>query len=79
MLCEFFASHGYVVMGSAFQEPTGESYNIDGRLCSARDMEYLIAHARELPSVDWNHIGVVGHSAGAQAALDVPGAGWLAG
>jgi dienelactone hydrolase len=69
VLCEFLASHGYVVLGSAFQEPTGESYNIDGRLGSARDMEYLIAYADSLPDVDWKHIGIVGHSAGAQAAL----------
>jgi pimeloyl-ACP methyl ester carboxylesterase len=69
VLCEFLASHGYVVLGSAFQEPTGASYNIDGRLGSARDMEYLIAYANGLPDVDWKHIGIVGHSAGAQAAL----------
>ena len=69
VLCEFLASHGYVVLGSAFQEPTGASYNIDGRLGSARDMEYLIAYANGLPDVEWKHIGLVGHSAGAQAAL----------
>jgi pimeloyl-ACP methyl ester carboxylesterase len=69
VLCEFLASHGYVVLGSAFQEPSGRSYNIDGRLGSARDMEYLIAYAYGLPDVDWKHVGIVGHSAGAQAAL----------
>ncbi len=69
VLCEFLASHGYVVLGSAFQEPSGRSFNIDGRLGSARDMEYLIAYAYDLPDVDWKHIGIVGHSAGAQAAL----------
>ncbi len=69
MLCEFLASHGYVVLGSAFQEPSGRSYNIDGRLGSARDMEYLIAYAYGVPDVDWKHIGIVGHRASAQAAL----------
>jgi dienelactone hydrolase len=69
VLCEFLASQGYVVLGSAFQKPTGQSFNVDGRLGSARDMEYLIAYASGLTNVDWNHIGVVGHSAGAQAAL----------
>ena len=69
VLCEFLASHGYVVLGSAFQEPSGRSFNIDGRLGSARDMEYLIGYAYGLSNVDWNHIGLVGHSAGAQAAL----------
>ncbi len=69
VLCEFLASHGYVVLGSAFQEASGETFNIDGRLGSLRDMEYLIAYASGLPDVDWQHIGIVGHSAGAQAAL----------
>jgi hypothetical protein len=32
-------------------------------------MEFLIAYARQLPGVDWNHIGVIGHSAGAHAVL----------
>src|SRR5262249_3233838 len=29
VLCEFLASHGYVVVGSAFQEASGESFNVD--------------------------------------------------
>jgi len=69
ILCEFLASHGYVVLGSAFQKPSGASYNVDGRKGSARDMEFLITYASRLPDVDWNHIGVMGHSGGAQAAL----------
>ena len=64
VLCEFLASHGYVVLGDAFQEASGETFNIDGRMGSARDMEYLIAYANGLPNVDWQHIGIVGHSAG---------------
>jgi hypothetical protein len=35
----------------------------------ARDFEFLITFARNLGNVDWDHIGVVGHSGGAQAAL----------
>jgi predicted dienelactone hydrolase len=69
VLCEFLASHGYVVAGSAFQEQSGRSFNIDVKQGSSRDIEFLIAHARRLPYVDWNHIGLMGHSAGAQAAL----------
>ena len=78
VLCEFLASHGYVVLGSAFQEPSGTSYNIDGRLGSARDMEYLIAYAFGLPDVDWKHIGIVGH-APAPGSAHVPGTGCLTG
>lgn len=69
VLCEFLASHGYIVLGSAFQEPTGESFNVDGKTTSVRDMEFLISYARKLPNVDWQHIGVVGHSGGAHAVL----------
>jgi len=67
VLCEFLASHGYVVFGSAFQEPSGASFNVDNG--NIRDFEYLIGYAHQLSNVDWNHIGVIGHSAGAHAVL----------
>jgi hypothetical protein len=69
VLCEFLASHGFVVLGSAFQEPSGKSFNVDGQVTSGRDMDFLIDYARQQPNVDWQHIGVVGHSGGAHAAL----------
>ncbi|HMP04193.1 MAG TPA: hypothetical protein PKD86_09635 [Gemmatales bacterium] len=69
VLCEFLASHGFVVVGSAFQQQSGRSFNTDNREGSARDLDFLIAQAAELPFVDWQHIGLIGHSAGAQAAL----------
>jgi hypothetical protein len=69
VLCEFLASHGYVVFGSAFQEPSGASFNVDGKQTSARDMQFLIGYAKQLPIVDWHHVGVIGHSAGAHATL----------
>jgi pimeloyl-ACP methyl ester carboxylesterase len=69
VLCEFLASHGFIVLGSAFQKPGGESFGVDGGHTSARDMEFLIATARQIPGVDWNHVGVIGHSGGAHAAL----------
>ena len=31
VLCEYLASHGYVVFGSAFQDEKGGSFNIDGK------------------------------------------------
>jgi pimeloyl-ACP methyl ester carboxylesterase len=68
VLCEFLASHGFVVVGSAFQE-TGRSFNVDPYHTSLRDLEFLIAYARRLSYVDWEHIGLAGHSAGAQGAL----------
>jgi hypothetical protein len=69
VLCEFLASRGFVVLGSAFQDQSGKSFNTDNREGSARDLDFLIGYARQLPNVDWKHIGLVGHSAGAQAAL----------
>jgi pimeloyl-ACP methyl ester carboxylesterase len=69
VLCEFLAGHGFVVIGSAFQQPGGASFGVDGGHTSARDMEFLVAAARQLPGVDWGHVGVIGHSGGAHAAL----------
>ncbi|HEX5272434.1 MAG TPA: tetratricopeptide repeat protein, partial [Gemmataceae bacterium] len=69
VLCEFLASHGYVVLGSAFQEPGGSSFGVDGKHTSAADMQFLAAYARQLPGADWSRVGVVGHSGGAHAAL----------
>ncbi len=69
VLCEFLASHGYVVVGSAFPDATGQSFNVGGSQGSMRDMEFLIAHARRNAYVDWNHIGLVGHSGGAEYSL----------
>ncbi len=69
VLFEFLASHGYVVVSSSFHDATGKSFNIDAREGSLRDIEFLIAFASRLSYADWNHIGVGGHSRGAQAAL----------
>ena len=69
VFCEFLASHGYVVVGSAFQDQRGQTLAVDGGEGSARDLEFLIAHARRQPNVDWQHIGLIGHSLGAQAIL----------
>jgi hypothetical protein len=69
VLCEFLASHGYVVIGSAFQMPDGSSFNTDGKLTSVRDIEFLIGYAKQLPNVDWRHVGVIGHSGGAHATM----------
>lgn len=69
VFCEFLASHGFLVLGSAFQDQSGKSFNTDNREGSLGDFAFLIALTQTLPGADWNHIGIVGHSAGAQAAL----------
>ena len=68
--CEFLASHGFVVIGSAFQRRDGSSLNIDGRDGSVRDLAWLVQQAVSSGgNVNWSRIYFVGHSAGAQAIL----------
>jgi pimeloyl-ACP methyl ester carboxylesterase len=69
VFCEFLASHGFVVLGSAFPKRNGSSLAPDGEEGSARDLAFLVAHARQIPGADWGRVGVVGHSLGAQAVL----------
>ena len=64
VLCEFLASHGYVVIGSAFQQAAGTTFNIDAGEGSAREMAFLIGYASRLPYADWGHVAIAGHSAG---------------
>ena len=40
VFCEFLASRGYVVVGSAFQEVTGHTLAVDRRDGSMRDLEF---------------------------------------
>jgi pimeloyl-ACP methyl ester carboxylesterase len=77
VLCEFLASYGFVAIGSAFQKPDGSPFGVDGAWPSAHDMAFLVAAARQLPGVDPDRVGVIGHSGGAHAALtygSLPGA-----
>lgn len=69
VLCEYLASHGYIVAGSAFLDGTGESFNIDAELDSEADLRHLIRVATELLPADWSRIGMVGHSGGAHTAV----------
>ena len=69
VLCEFLASHGYVVVGSAFLEGDGGSFNIDAERDSEEDLEYLIRLARETLRIDWHRVAMVGHSGGAHTAV----------
>ncbi len=63
------ASHGYVVLGSAYPAADGGGFGIDSKDGSVRDMELLARHAATLPSVDWTRGAFGGHSAGAQVCL----------
>jgi len=68
-LCEYLASHGYVVLGSAYPKADGSSWAIDSREDSVLDMEFLARHAASLRQVGDQPGAFGGHSAGAQATL----------
>lgn len=67
--CVRLASHGYVVLGSAYPEGDGTSLDTDGGATSVADIECLVRHAATLPFVDTAHVALIGHSLGAQACL----------
>ena len=65
-LCEYLASHGYIVISS----PTlgvskrNTSMNLDGVEAQAADIRFLIDYARTLPNADATQIAVIGYSFG---------------
>jgi dienelactone hydrolase len=72
--CEYLASHGYVVLSSAYQSADSTSLNIDGDFeTSLADLSFLLRFAATLPFADAEKAGAIGHSYGAQAVL-----GWRA-
>jgi tetratricopeptide (TPR) repeat protein len=65
-LCEYLASHGYVVvaspdMGATTRNMTGDLTGIDAQ---ARDISFLIGYAQTLPNTDMSKIAVAGFSWG---------------
>src|SRR5262249_31393620 len=70
VLFEYLASHGYVVLSSAYPDPDASSVRITSNLQgSLRDMEFLARYARGLPFADSDRLGAMGHSYGAMAVL----------
>jgi pimeloyl-ACP methyl ester carboxylesterase len=70
-LCEFLASHGYVVATSPL---LGTRYrlvniNIEDVETEVRDMEFVLASARTLPFADPEALGVIGYDLGGMAGL----------
>ena len=72
--CEYLASHGYVVLSSAYQAADSSILNINGDLdTSFDDLSFLLRYAATLPFADISKVAAMGHSYGAQAML-----GWRA-
>lgn len=67
--CEWLASFGYVVVGSAYPKGNGKTLAIDAGDDSAKDISFLIEYAANEAQGNWQKVAIVGHSAGAQAAL----------
>jgi dienelactone hydrolase len=68
--CEFLASHGYVVLSSAYQSADSSMLNIDGDMTtSLEDLAFLLRYAATLPFADVSKVAAMGHSYGAQAML----------
>ena len=73
LLCEYLASHGYIVVSSAYQPTQSARISIDRDLeRSHGDFKYMLNLLQGLPFVDWQRVGVMGHSFGAIAALRWP-------
>ena len=65
-LCEYLASHGYVViagpdMGATTRDMTADLIGIDAQ---ARDISFLIGYAESLPDTDMTEVAVAGYSWG---------------
>ena len=65
-LCEYLASHGYVVVAGPDMgaKQRGMSNDIEGIEAQAQDISFLIGYARTLPDVDASEIAVAGFSWG---------------
>lgn len=68
-LCEYLASHGYIVLASASQGARARPMTIDleGLETQADDIGWLIARAAEMPSADMERLAVAGFSWGGLA------------
>ncbi|MGA7439229.1 MAG: hypothetical protein WBW32_14000 [Luteibacter sp.] len=70
-LCEYLASHGYVViaspsMGAATRDMTDD---VEGINTQARDISFLITYAATLPDTDVSHVAVASWSWGGISSL----------
>jgi dienelactone hydrolase len=70
ILCEYLASHGFVVVTSAFQANDYRDVELDWDLeRSTKDLDFILKKIKDLPFIDFSKIAAIGHSYGAQAVL----------
>jgi dienelactone hydrolase len=65
-LCEYLASHGYLVVASASVGVNTRSMtlDLDGAEAGARDISFLVGYASALPNADGAHVAAMGYSFG---------------
>jgi dienelactone hydrolase len=65
-LCEYLASHGYVVIASTSlgTHEKNIAYALEDAESQVRDIEFLVGYAHTLPQADINHLAVLGWSWG---------------
>jgi dienelactone hydrolase len=65
-LCEYLASHGYIVVASPDMGPRTRAMTMDvvGIQTQAADIEFLIGYLRNIPQADTSQIAVAGFSWG---------------
>ena len=70
-LCEYLASHGYVVIASASMGATTHDMTEDvaGANAQARDIAFLMGYAQTLPDTDMSAVAVAGWSWGGLSGL----------
>lgn len=68
-LCEFLASHGYVVIASPSigHSPDGMTDDLEGAETQLGDIQFLIAYAHGLAQADTGRLAVIGYSWGGLA------------
>ncbi|GAB3232229.1 hypothetical protein GCM10027346_19320 [Hymenobacter seoulensis] len=68
-LCEYLASHGYVVLASRSlgTRTKDMNYDAEGLDTQARDIQFLLSYAHTLPQADMAHVAAAGWSWGGLA------------
>ncbi|MBN2246341.1 MAG: hypothetical protein JW755_10905 [Candidatus Aminicenantes bacterium] len=71
ILCEFLASHGYVVatcplLGTHYRLV---NINVEDLETQVRDLEFALGYARNLPYVDSDRTGIIGYDLGGMTGL----------
>jgi pimeloyl-ACP methyl ester carboxylesterase len=70
-LCEYLASHGFVVLATPSMGAKERAMTVDigGANAEAQDISFLIDYAKSLPDTEMSSVAVIGYSWGGMSAL----------